>query len=63
MAALALEAGPAGCVVEIRADDPITRRDLPLWCREFGHRVVGIEDAEAEFRVRIRKGSLGGAKK
>ncbi|MBP9128011.1 MAG: sulfurtransferase TusA family protein [Elusimicrobia bacterium] len=63
MAALALEAGPAGCVVDVRADDPTTRRDLPLWCREFGHRVVEIQDAESEFRVRIQKGAIGGGKK
>ncbi len=56
MAALALEAGAAGCVVEIRTDDPTTRRDLPLWCDEFGHRVVGVRDGQGEFRVRIQKG-------
>jgi tRNA 2-thiouridine synthesizing protein A len=58
MAALALEAGAAGCVVDVRADDPTTRRDLPLWCDEFGHRVVGVRDGRGEFRVRIQKGGI-----
>lgn len=61
--ALVLEKCSEKEIVDVRADDPTTRRDLPVWCREFGHRVVGIFDGPNEFRIRIEKGPTGGDNK
>jgi len=55
--ALALEKLQPGQTVELRADDPVTKRDLPAWCRERGHRVTRAEEQGAEFRLWIEKGT------
>lgn len=55
MVSLALEKMAAGDVVDLLADDPTTRRDLVVWCGEFGHRVLEIAELRRGFRVRIQK--------
>lgn len=54
---LALEDLRAGQVLELLADDPVTRRDLPAWCREAGQTLLSIADDGPSFRIRIRKES------
>ena len=57
----------AGRVLEVRADDPVTRVDLPNWCRGAGHRFLGWCPADGgELRlflevVRPRRGPSGSA--
>ncbi len=55
MAALALETAEPGALIDLLADDPVTRRDLVSWCGEFGHRVLHIRDLRKGFCVRIQK--------
>jgi TusA-related sulfurtransferase len=55
MACLALEKMGTGGWLDLWADDPTARRDLPAWCAEFGHRVLGIVEGKNCFRVRIQK--------
>ncbi len=55
MVSMALEKMRAGERVDLVADDPVTRRDLAGWCREYGHRVLGIFELRDGFRVRIQK--------
>lgn len=55
-ASLALEKLRGGDVLEVLSDDPVTRRDLPAWCRESGHRVLSVESAGEHFKLRIKKG-------
>jgi tRNA 2-thiouridine synthesizing protein A len=46
---------PAGGVVEVRADDPAARLDIPAWCRMRGHEYVGERtsaDETAGYLVR-----------
>jgi tRNA 2-thiouridine synthesizing protein A len=51
-----LEDLPAGAVLEVLADDPVTRRDLPSWAREMGHRVLEEADDGNAFRFLLQKG-------
>ncbi len=55
-AALALEHMAPGEILELLVDDPVTRRDLPAWCRETGHQVQAIQEKGADFFIYIRKG-------
>jgi TusA-related sulfurtransferase len=55
LASLALEKKHPGEFVDVLADDVTTRRDLPGWCAEFGHRVLEIVDLRKGFRIRIQK--------
>ena len=54
LAALTLEKMASGDVLELRADDPATRRDLPAWCAESGHRFLGIDETPPAFVARIQ---------
>jgi tRNA 2-thiouridine synthesizing protein A len=54
--ALALEEMAVGQILEVFADDPATRTDLPAWCRENGHFVPEIRQAGRHFCVRVTKG-------
>ncbi|MGQ0645428.1 MAG: sulfurtransferase TusA family protein [Elusimicrobiota bacterium] len=56
-AALALEDMSRGQTLDLLADDPVTRRDLPAWCRGLGHAVASVRDEGAVFRMRIQKGA------
>jgi TusA-related sulfurtransferase len=40
-----------GAVLELRADDPVTRVDLPNWCRGHGHRFLGWTADGRELRL------------
>lgn len=55
LASLAIEEMASGDVLELVADDPTTRRDLPGWCREFGHDLQSIQEKDGHFVLTIRK--------
>ena len=40
-----------GAVLELRADDPVTRVDLPNWCRAQGQRFLGWTADGRELRL------------
>ena len=40
-----------GAVLELRADDPVTRVDLPNWCRGQGHRFLGWTTDGRQLRL------------
>jgi TusA-related sulfurtransferase len=47
----------AGDVVEVRADDPTAKVDVPVWCRMRGQSLLGrrdLEDGGWAFRVERR---------
>lgn len=54
-AALALEEMDKGKLLELLADDPVTRRDLPAWCRERGHVLLSIREDDGFFHILIQK--------
>jgi tRNA 2-thiouridine synthesizing protein A len=54
-ASLLLEEMAAGQILELLADDSVTKRDLPEWCRSMGHKVLGIKESASDFRIYIKK--------
>jgi cysteine desulfurase len=44
-----------GEVVEVLADDPAARVDIPVWCRMKGQEYVGEEPAETGARHLVRR--------
>ncbi len=55
-AALALEKMARGSLLALRVDDPAAFRDVPLWCREAGHRVLAVKTFGAARILYIQKG-------
>jgi tRNA 2-thiouridine synthesizing protein A len=56
----ALSAAP-GRLVRLLADDPMARIDVPLYVREAGHELIGVEDIDGVivFTVRITESAVG----
>ena len=46
----------AGEILEVRADDPVTRIDLPNWCAGAGHRFLGWIREHDELRLFLEVG-------
>ncbi len=49
----------AGDVLEILADDPGVKLDLPAWCKANGERLLGMEQEGRVIRVLIEKTGEG----
>ncbi|OGQ58144.1 MAG: hypothetical protein A3J24_00285 [Deltaproteobacteria bacterium RIFCSPLOWO2_02_FULL_53_8] len=54
--ALALEGMADSEVIEILTDDPVSKRDLPLWAQATGNKLLGIEEAGTTIKIYLRKG-------
>ncbi len=44
-----------GEVLEIRASDPGTKDDLPVWVKRVGHEFLGVLDGEGYWRLFIKR--------
>jgi tRNA 2-thiouridine synthesizing protein A len=44
-----------GEVLEVIADDKGIKQDMPAWCQTTGHEFVGVEEADGEIRVYVKK--------
>jgi len=57
----ALENAPDGATIELLADDPMARIDVPLFVREAGHELVGVRTmgSQLSFTVRITDSAVG----
>lgn len=53
--ALALEKMALGQVLEVLTDDPVSKKDLPLWAQSTGNRLLGIEQEEQTIRIYLEK--------
>ena len=51
----ALKAVAAGAEVELLADDPLARIDVPHFCSQAGHTVVAVIEEAGALRFRVRK--------
>jgi tRNA 2-thiouridine synthesizing protein A len=51
----ALSEAEAGELVELIADDPLARIDVPHFARETGHDLVEISDQQGVLRFKVRK--------
>ena len=54
--ALALEGMERGQVIEILTDDPVSKKDLPVWARSTGNELLGIEEDGGTIKIYLRKG-------
>lgn len=55
--ARALMNRPAGCLVEVIADDPGALDDFPVWCAERGHEYLGAWAAGRALHLLVRRGA------
>ncbi len=54
--ALALDKLKVGEILEVIADDPTSRRDLPRWVETTGHKLVNVvEEGEKLTMIYIKK--------
>ena len=44
-----------GEVLEVTADDPGIKQDMPAWCQTTGHEFLGIEEKDGEYKVYVKK--------
>jgi len=44
-----------GQVLEILADDPGIKQDMPNWCKTTGNEFLGIEEDKGVYKVFVRK--------
>ncbi|MDP2690778.1 MAG: sulfurtransferase TusA family protein [Deltaproteobacteria bacterium] len=53
--ALALERMSHGQVIEVLTDDPVSRKDLPVWAESTGNVILGIEEEDGAVKIYLRK--------
>ena len=51
----AVERAPAGATIEIVADDPMARIDVPRMCGQEGYEVVTVAQEGGTVRIRLRR--------
>ena len=44
-----------GEVLEVVADDKGIKQDMPAWCQATGHEFLGVEEADREIKVYVKK--------
>jgi tRNA 2-thiouridine synthesizing protein A len=44
-----------GQVLEVLADDKGIKQDMPAWCQTTGNEFLGMEEADGEIKVYVRK--------
>jgi TusA-related sulfurtransferase len=54
--ALALEAMEHGKVLLVLTDDPVSRKDLPVWAQSTGNTLLGVEEEGATIKIFLKKG-------
>jgi len=52
---LALEQMAAGQILEVLTDDPVSKRDLPVWAQSTGNELLGIEEENKVIKIYLRK--------
>ncbi len=52
---LALEEMKPGQVLELVADDPGVKQDIPNWCKMTGNEFLGMEEQGSEVKLYVRK--------
>ncbi len=51
----AVEEAENGEVIEVLADDPAAKKDIPEWAERMGHEVLSVEEDDGIYVIRIRK--------
>lgn len=47
-----------GQVLEVLADDIGIKTDMPAWAKKTGNEFLGLEEADGELKVYVRKGGV-----
>lgn len=53
--ALALEQMEKGQVLEVLTDDPVSRKDLPVWAQSTGNELLGIREEASTIKIYLKK--------
>lgn len=53
--ALALEQMSLGQVLEVLTDDPVSKKDLPVWAESTGNELLGVEEEEKTIKIYLKK--------
>lgn len=53
--ALALEQMSIGEVLEVLTDDPVSKRDLPVWAESTGNKLLGVKEENRTITIYLRK--------
>ncbi len=53
--ALALEEMSPGEVIEVLTDDPVSKKDLPVWAQSTGNVLLGIEQEDTTIKIYLKK--------
>lgn len=53
--AAAIDDATIGDIVELWADDPAARVDVPVWCRMRGQRLLAVDDVDGAIRFRVER--------
>ncbi|MEK6725551.1 MAG: sulfurtransferase TusA family protein [Deltaproteobacteria bacterium] len=52
---LALEQMEVGQVIEVLTDDPVSKRDLPVWAQSTGNELLGVEEEGKVIKIYLKK--------
>ncbi|MBI5642064.1 MAG: sulfurtransferase TusA family protein [Deltaproteobacteria bacterium] len=55
--ALALEGMEAGQILEVLTDDPVSKKDLPVWAQSTGNELLCIKEEAASVKIYLKKAS------
>lgn len=50
-----MKAMKPGEVLEVTANDPGIKEDMPAWCKSTGNEFLGIEESGGEYKVYVKK--------
>ncbi len=53
--ALALEQMEPGQIIEVLTDDPVSKRDLPVWAQSTGNELLGMEEDGKTIKIYLKK--------
>lgn len=53
--AAAIDDVDVGDTVELWADDPASRVDVPVWCRMRRQRLAAVDDVDGALRFRVER--------
>lgn len=54
--ALALETMAQGQVLQVLTDDPVSKKDLPVWAESTGNTILGLENEGSTIIIFVKKG-------
>lgn len=54
--ALALEQMSQGQVLEVLTDDPVSKKDLPIWAESTGNALLELKEEGGTIKIYLKKG-------